>query len=300
MNKSMIILFVGALLFLQLQAEDTRDQVRDEILKSLDEVEKARQITINELRETIKSIEDAREQRGDENETGKTIETNIVESQALATIAQSTATVEIAKVNAKEKMLNAIIKVEGLEVRKASSGKIENEKALAAKKIVKAISSVEIAKAHAARSIMNATKKVEISKTKEKYKLVDDASALKVAKNISAVQIAKSVSAVEITQAVSNVKIAQALLDEDVELSMEEQYQDLTLDEIKSKAKADISTITARMEVLRAKALADVAQIVSFVKIAEAIKLQNKNEESIKTSNKILAYPQKFIRYKGR
>lgn len=300
MNKSMIILFVGALLFFQLHAEDTRDQVRDEILKSLDGVEKARQVTINELRETVRSIEAARGQRGDENETEKTIGTKIVESQALGTIAQSTATVEIAKVNAKEKMVNAIMKVEGLEFRKASSGKIENEKALATKKIVKAISSVEIAKAHAARSIMDATKKVEISKTKEKYKLVDDASALKVAMNISAVQIAKSVSAVEITQAVSNVKIAQALLDEDVELSIEEQYQDLTLDEIKSKAKADISTITARMEVLRAKALADVAQIVSFVKIAEAIKLQNKNEESINPNNKRLAYPQNFIRYKGR
>ena len=83
-------------------------------------------------------------------------------------------------------------------------------------------------------------------------------------------------------------------------ISIEERYKDLTLDEIKSKAKADISTITARIEVLRAKALADIAKIVSFVKIAEAVKLQNKNEESIKSDNKRSTYPQKFIRYNAK
>lgn len=300
MYKIMIILSVGALLFSQLYAEDTRDQVRDEILKSLNEVDKARQVTIDELKETVKSIEDTRAQRGDTNQSEKSIETKIVETEEIGNIAQSTATVEIAKINAKEKTVHAIIKVAHVESEKATAIKIENEKALAAKEIVKAVASVEIAKAHAARSIVEATKKVELSKTKEKYKLVDDASALKIAKNASAVQIAQSVSAVEITQAVSNVKIAKALLNENVTLSLEEQYRDLTLDEIKSKASAKISTIKARMEVLRAKALADIAQIVSFVKIAEAIKLQNKNEESIKADNKRSAYPQKFIRYKGR
>lgn len=300
MNKIIMILSVGALLFSQLYAEDTRDQVRDEILKSLNEVDKARQTTINELKETVKNIEDTRAQRGDVNQTEKSIETKIVEVKEIGNIAQSTATVEIVKINAKEKTVHAIIKVEGVESEKSTAIKIENEKALAVKEIVKAVSSVEIAKTHAARSIIRATKKVELSKTKEKYKLTDDASALKIAKNIAAVKIAKSVSAVEITQAVSNVKIAKALLHEDVALSIDEQYKDLTLDEIKSKAKADISTITTRIEVLRAKALADIAQIVSFVKIAEAIKLQNKNEESIKPDNKRLAYPQKFIRYKGR
>jgi len=297
MHKSMMILFVGALLFFQLHAEDTRDQVRDEILKSLDEVDKARQVTINELRATVKSIEDARGHRGDANETEKSIETKIVESQAIATIAQSTATVEIAKINAKDKTIHAIIKVEGVESGKATPVKIENEKALAAKKIVKAIASVEIAKAIAARTIINETKKVELSKTNVQQNLSDHASTLKIAKNISAVKIARSVSAVEITEAVSNVKIAKALLNEDVVLSLKEKYEDLTLDEIKSKAKADISTIMARMEVVRAKSLADVAQIVSFVKIAEAIKLQNENEESIPSANKISTYPKEFIKF---
>ena len=297
MNRSIMILSVGALLFFQLHAEDTRDQVRSEILKSLDEVDKARQTTIDEMKETVKSIEDARAERGDVNQTEKTTETKIVETQALGTIAQSTAKVEITKINAKEKTVHAIIKVEGVESGKATPVKIENEKALAAKKIVKAIASVEIAKAKAVRTIIDETKKVEISKTNVQQNLSGNASALKIAKNISAVKIARSVSAVEITEAVSNVKIAKALLNEDVVLSLKEQYEDLTLDEIKSKAKADISTITARMEVARAKSLADIAQIVSFVKIAEAIKAQNENEESIPSENKISTYSKEFIKF---
>jgi len=296
MNKVMVILSIGALLFFQLHAEDTRDRVRNEILNSLDEVDKARQVTIDELRETVRSIEDERAGRDDENQSEETIGTKIVESQALGTIAQSVAKVEIAKVNAKEKTVHAIIKVKGVELRQASAAKIEKEKALAAKKIAKAITSVEVAKAKAAKTIINETKKVELSKTKVQHNSSDNASALKIAKNISAVKIARSVSAVEITEAVSNVKIAKVLLDEDVILSLKEQYEDLTLNEIKLKAKADISTIRAKMEVVRAKSLADIAQIVSFVEIAEAIKTQNENEENIQSGNKNSTYPKEFIK----
>jgi len=297
MNKNMMILAICALLSLQLHAEDTRDQVRNEILKSFDEANQARQTTINELEKTVKSIEDARSERGDINETKKSMETKIVESEALGNIAKSTAAVEIAKIHAKETMIKAIIKVESVKPKKETPQKIENEKALAAKEIAKAISSVEIVKAHAARSIINATKKVEISKTKEKYNLADDDSALKVAKNESAVQIAKSVSAVEIAQAVSEVGITKALLDENVKVKVKEQYKDLTLDEIKSKARAEISMIQATMEVRRAKSLSDIAKIVSFVKIAEAIKLQGKNDGSIETDDKKASYPKKFLRF---
>ena len=51
------------------------------------------------------------------------------------------------------------------------------------------------------------------------------------------------------------------------------------------------------MEVIRARSLAEIAQIVSFVKIAEAIKLQNENEENIKADDKRSAYPKEFIRF---
>ena len=51
-----MILAICALLSLQLHAEDTRDQVRNEILKSFDEANQARQTTINELEKTVKNI----------------------------------------------------------------------------------------------------------------------------------------------------------------------------------------------------------------------------------------------------
>jgi len=297
MKISMMILFAGALLSFQLHAEDTRDQVRNEILKSFDEAGTARQIAIDELRETVQSIEDERAQRGDKNQSEETMETKIVKAQALGNIAQATAIVEIAKHNAKEKMVKAIIRVEGVKPEEATPLEIANENALAVEKIVKAITTVEIAKAKAAHTIMNETKKVEFSKTNNKNDLSADASAQKIANNISAVKIARSVSAVEITEAVSKVEITKALLDEDVELSVKDEYKDLTLDEIESKAKADISTIQARMEVARAKALSDIAQIVSFVKITEAIKSQNEKKESIKAKNKNSTYPKKFIKF---
>ena len=297
MNKNMIILPLLALTFSQIHAEDTRDQVRNEILKSFDEADQARQTTIDELQKTVKSIEDARALRDGEEQTQKSTKTKIVESKAIGNISQSAATVEIAKIQAKGKIIKAIVRVEGVESGKATPVKIENEKALAAKKIVKAIASVEIAKAKATRTIIDETKKVELSKINVQHNLSDNASALKIAKNISAVKIARSVSAVEITEAVSNVKIAKALLNEDVVLSLKEQYEDLTLDEIKSKAKADISTITARMEVTRAKSLGNIAQIVSFVEIAEAIKAQSENEESIQSDKKISTYPKEFIKF---
>ncbi len=297
MNKNMIILPILVISFSQIHAEDPRDQVRNEILKSFDETDQARQTTINELQKTVKSIEDARAHRDGENRTETSTETKIVESQAIANISQSTATVEIAKIHAKGKIVKAIVRVEGMESANAAPVKIEKEKALAVKKIVKAIANVEIVKTKAARTIMEATKQVEISKTQDKYNLLDDASALKIAKNISAVKIAKSVSAVEITEAVSKVEIAKALMDENIVLSMKEQYKDLTLDEIKSKAKADISTITARMEVMRAKSMSDIAQIVSFVEIAEAIKKQNENKEEIERDDKRSTYPKQLIRF---
>ena len=295
MRKIIIILSVGALLLSQLQAEDTRDQVRNEILKSLDEVEKARQVAIDELRVTVKNIEDARKGSSDINQTMKSNATKIAESQALGNIAASTATVEIAKIHAKDKIIKAIVSVEGIESKNITHKKVDTKKALAVKKIVSAIATVEIAKAKAARTIIKATEKVEISKIKKKYHFIDDASALIIAKNISAVKIAKSVSAVEITKAVSNVKIAKALLDKNIVLSVQKQYKGLTLDEIKAKAKADISTITAKLEVMRAKALSDIAQIISFVEITEAIKLQKQNEKNIHLNKQISTYSKEFI-----
>lgn len=299
MYRSIMILSVWAVMLLQLNAQDTRDQVREEILKSFDEANQERAQAVSELDETVKNIEEARAQRTDTNLSESDTQTKIVESEEIAKIAQSVAKVEIAKVSAKEQIVLTIIKEDGADSEKTDAVKQELKKAIATQKITKAIVSVEIAKAKAAKTIIKATKRVELAKTKAPSKLLDDASALTIAKNKSAVQIAKSVSAVEIAKSVSDVQITQALLDEDVRLKVKKQYSDLSMDEIKAKASAEISTIMARVEVDHAKALADIAKIVSFVKIAEAIDAQDKNTESQKIKKAHVTYPKKFRVYKA-
>ena len=56
-------------------------------------------------------------------------------------------------------------------------------------------------------------------------------------------------------------------------------------------------TIQAKMEVARAKSLSDIAKIVSFVKIAEALELQGKNKSSLETDDKKASYPKRFLRF---
>lgn len=299
MHRFMMVLSVWTLMLLQLNAEDTRDKLREEILKSFNEAEQARTQVISELGETVKSIEEARAQRTDSNFSETSTQTKIVESEEIAKIAHSVAKVEIAKVNAKENIVKTIINVDGNALDKADSEKQELKKVIATHKIAKAIVSVEVAKAKAAKTIIKATKRVELAKTEVQSKHIDDASALTIAKNNSAVQIAKSVSAVEIAQSVSDVQITQALLDKDIRLKIKKKYRDLSMDEIKAKASAEISTITAKIEVDHAKALADIAKIVSFVKIAEAIKEEEKIKESPKMKKNYVTYPKKFIIYRA-
>ena len=299
MHRFMIILSVWAVMLLQLNAEDARDKVREEILKSFDEANHARAQAVSELDKTVKNIEEARAQRADANLSETAAQTKIVESEEVAKIAQSVAKVEIAKVNAKEQIVLTIIKEDGRDTDKTDAVKEELKKAIATQKITKAIVSVEIAKAKAAKTIIKATQRVELAKTEVSSKQLDDASALTIAKNNSAVQIAKSVSAVEIAKSVSEVQITQALIDEDIRVKVKKQYRDMSMDEIKAKASAEISTIMARVEVDQAKALADIAKIVSFVKIAEAINAQDKKTESQKMKKAHVTYPKKFRVYKA-
>ena len=102
MHRFMMVLSIWTLMLLQLNAEDTRDKLREEILKSFNEAEQARTQVISELGETVKSIEEARAQRTDSNFSETSTQTKIVESEEIAKIAHSVAKVEIAKVNAKE------------------------------------------------------------------------------------------------------------------------------------------------------------------------------------------------------
>ena len=192
MNKFMMILSVLVFSFSGLIAEDTRDAVQEEILKSIDAVEQARQDAVNELRETVRDVESARAMREGEQRAVETIQTKAVESQAVNKIEKSTALVEKAKINAKESIVKAVSEVEKVEVE------LETAKMQAIQSIAKAVSSVEVAKAKAAKVIIEETGKVELSKMQPEQKPMDEASAPTVAKNITVVEVSRTVTIVEL------------------------------------------------------------------------------------------------------
>ena len=198
MNKFMIILSLLVFAFSQVVAEDTRDAVREEILKSIVAVEQARQDAVNELRETVRDVEAARAMREGEQKTEETIQTQTVESQAVSKIEKSTALVEKAKINAKKSIVKAVSEVEKVKVEKGTAAEVETAKIQAIQSIAKAVSSVEVAKAKAAKVIIEETGKVELSKMQTEHKPMDEVAAPTVAKNITVVEVTRTVTIVEL------------------------------------------------------------------------------------------------------
>ena len=198
MNKFMIILSVSVFAFSQVVAEDTRDAVREEILKSVVAVEQARQDAVNELRETVRDVEAARAMREGEQKTEETIQTQTVESQAVSKIEKSTALVEKAKINAKKSIVKAVSEVEKVKVEKGTAAEVETAKIQAIQSIAKAVSSVEVAKAKAAKVIIEETGKVELSKMQTEHKPMDEVAAPTVAKNITVVEVTRTVTIVKL------------------------------------------------------------------------------------------------------
>jgi hypothetical protein len=198
MNKFMIILSLLVFAFSQVVAEDTRDAVREEILKSIVAVEQARQDAVNELRETVRDVEAARAMREGEQKTEETIQTKTVESQAVSKIEKSTALVEKAKINAKKSIVKAVSEVEKVKVEKGTAAEVETAKIQAIQSIAKAVSSVEVAKAKAAKVIIEETGKVELSKMQTEHKPMDEVAAPTVAKNITVVEVTRTVTIVEL------------------------------------------------------------------------------------------------------
>jgi len=198
MNKFVMILSVLVFAFSQVVAEDTRDAVQKEILKSIDAVEQARQDAVNELRETVKDVESARAMREGEQRTEETIQTKVVESQAVKKIEKSTALVKKAKINAKESIVKAVSEVEKVKAEKGTATEVKTAKMQAIESIAKAVSSVEVAKAKAAKVIIEETGKVELSKMQPAQKPVDEVSAPIANKNISVVEVTRTVTVVEL------------------------------------------------------------------------------------------------------
>ena len=198
MNKFMMILSVWVFAFSQIVAEDTREAVREEILKSVVAVEQARQDAVNELRETVRDVESVRAMREGEQRTEETIQTKAVESQAVRKIEKSTALVEKAKIDAKESIVKAVSEVEKVKAEKGTATEVKTAKMQAIESIAKAVSSVEVAKAKAAKVIIEETGKVELSKMQPEQKPVDEVAAPIATKNISVVEVTRTVTVVEL------------------------------------------------------------------------------------------------------
>lgn len=198
MNKFMMIISVLVFALSGLVAEDTRDAVQEEILKSIDAVEQARQDAVNELRETVRDVESARAMREGEQRTEETIQTKAVESQAVSKIEKSTALVEKAKINAKESIVKAVSEVEKVKAEKGTVAEVKTAKMQAIQSIAKAVSSVEVAKAKAAKIIIEETGKVELSKMQPAPKPMDEVARPIPAKNITVVEVTRTVTVVEL------------------------------------------------------------------------------------------------------
>ncbi len=198
MNKFMMILSVWGFIFSQVVAEDTRDAVREEILKSIDTVEQVRQDAVNELKETVRGVETARAMREGEEKPKEAGQTKAVEAQAVSKIEKSTALVETAKINAKESIVKAVAEVEKVKAEKGTADEVETAKMQAIQSIAKAVSSVEVAKAKAAKVIIEETGKVELSKMQAEQKPMDEVSAPITAKNITVVEVTRTVTVVEL------------------------------------------------------------------------------------------------------
>lgn len=265
-------------------AQEDRIAVKNEIIKSVEEVDKAREEMIRELAQTISTIERERAVRGGESNTVPSGETKVMEAKAIGEIAESTAKVEIAKIQATTDIVKAIDCV-------AQIGSIDEAEASAVQSISAAVSSVEVAKADAFKTMIVSTGEVERSKNREGKQFIDDASALTVAKNVSAVKIAKAVSAVEIAKAVSAAELSRLLPHETLVKLLGVDYNTLSIKELEIKAAAAISTAVSKVEVAKANALIDIARVVAYIEMVKELD----DEITLPKSS----YPTKFLKYKG-
>ena len=266
---------------------------RASVIKSVDEIDRARQKAIEVLRASIAKAERERDIRmggGNDSQAVESTESKITESLSAADVTRAAASVEVAKARASTKIAKAVASVEKARnsLTQKSDGKnpeLEKAKREAAGKIHQAIASVEAAKEKAAEQITKAGKTVASDKSRPAQKvLAYPNEALTVANGVSAVEIARSVSAVKISRAVSAVEITKTIADtrspepaagtDRIHL----ERQRVPLEEVKAKAAASIANSIARVEVTKANALADMAKAVAIVKMAEIMDEQNREQ----------------------
>ncbi len=200
MKKIAVILSTWGFIILGVVADDARDAVRNEILKSVNVVEQARQDAVNELAETVKDVEDARAKREGEPQSEETPQIKAVKAQAITEIEQSTKVLDKTKITAKESIAKAVAEVGKAETEKATLTEIETAKMNAVKTMAKAVSSVEVAKAKTVKVIIEETGKVEISKTKTESKPIANEPVVVAVKKIAVVERVNAGSKVEIVK----------------------------------------------------------------------------------------------------
>jgi uncharacterized protein YbjQ (UPF0145 family) len=138
MKKWMMACVIMGISLSQLWAGESRDAVQAEILKHLDEVEKARAEAIAALNDTVRAVEAARAKAG-ESRGMDDAHVQIAEAKSVAKIAESTALVELAKVDAKQRIAKAVDNVEKLEGKHLSKEELKQARAAALKEIAAAI-----------------------------------------------------------------------------------------------------------------------------------------------------------------
>lgn len=293
MKRWIIMWSIALSTVLPLYADETREHVQAEILKHLDEVERARAEVIRALERTVKEVDEARAKAS--LIRGESIQTQITEAESIAKIAEATALVELAKVDAKKRIAKIVDRAEVMSQEAESEVVREKIRAEAIKEIAAAVAQVEITKAQATKVILEVTGDVERSKVVPQAAYVDGQSALTIARNKSAVRIAKAVSAVEIAKAAARVELART---DTPHAKNSVAHGDAPgLDVLRAKAKAAISTAMASVEVAHANAVAEVANEVSAVEIAEK-SAAKALQTSLRHQGAKPAYPKHFLYFK--
>ena len=274
--KKSILLITTTLTLLSAAQKDTNipAYMRKNIHDAVKRVETAREETFTALKSMVASVDKARNSSSDNN---RSIYTKIIETRALSQIANHTANVEITKAKA------MLLITQAIDTLDPSSMQI----------IANAVASVEIAKAKAKKAIITATKKVEISKTKPSIEIKHPQETLTIAKNLSAIQIAKSVAKAALAKAVSDVEVSKSSIENRPSASTKNvtKGDQKMLEDIKAKAKANISSYLANIEVTKFNMLVKIAQEVAKVEVAK----RKRNGMSTTEVDDTNTYPNTFI-----
>jgi len=269
MKNLILLTLVSTALTLSAHAEETlsKDSFSDYLTQAVDSVESARKDALDALDNMVKRVDLAKENTPDNNTSS--IETQIVETYAIAEIAKNTADVEIVKAQAMTQITQAVDKIDNAKEEE----KAEIEKTSLAI-IIKAVAAVEIAKANASKHIVEATQRVEVSKTQAPQNLEHAQETLSIAKNVAAVQIAKSVSDVEIAKSNSFIEIARSSMNSMLPTVSDNDKENI--EDIKAEATAKISSYLTELEVLKAEISAKIAKEIAKVEIAEVESVSTK------------------------